>query len=244
MPGTAAAANRATTLSEAASKELLRGAGVPFAPESEVGDADGAARAATEIGFPVAVKLCGDHIAHKTERGLVRLALRDEAAVREAAGELFAAATPDDGVVTVLVAAMIDGARELIAGLSRDPQFGPTVMVGIGGTMAESLGDVAVRLVPISRVDAGEMLEDLRFSDLLGPFRGEPAADRDAVIDVLVALSDLSQARADLVSVDLNPLIICDGRPVAVDALVELDSPRPAPDAPGETRGAPTDADA
>jgi len=108
--------------------------------------------------------------------------------------------------------------------LSVDEQFGPTVLVGIGGVLAEAIADVAVRLVPITRVDAQEMLEQLDSQALLGEFRGEPAVDRTAVEDVLLALSATAVAHPEVVSVDLNPLIVVDGRPVAVDALVEVTS--------------------
>jgi acetate---CoA ligase (ADP-forming) subunit beta len=95
-------------------------------------------------------------------------------------------------------------------------------MVGVGGILAEAVADVAIRLVPIERVDAEEMLDDLATQALLGPFRGEPAVDRAALVDVLVGLSKAAEAEPTIVSVDLNPLIIVDGKPVAVDALVEL----------------------
>ena len=212
----------ARTLSEAASKALLAAHGVPFAPERIVPDAAGAAAAAAELGFPVVVKLNGDAIAHKTERGLVRLNLRDRAAAHEAATALLEAATPDDGPVEVLVAPMLSGTRELIAGLNDDPQFGMTVVVGVGGILAEAVADVSIRLVPITRVDAVEMIDDLATQTLLGPFRGEPAVDRDALVEVLVGLSDAAQADPRIKSADLNPLIVVDGRPIAVDALVEL----------------------
>jgi acetyl-CoA synthetase (ADP-forming) len=211
------------TLSEHASKELLARYGVPPAPERVVATPDDAVVAADALGYPVVAKLCGDAIAHKTERGLVRLRLADADAVRAAATELLAAATADDGDVGVLVAPMVSGSREFIAGLSRDPQFGMTVMVGVGGILAEAVADVAIRLVPISRVDAEDMLDDLATQTLLGPFRGEPAVDREALVDVLVGLSETAEATPTLVSADLNPLIVVDGRPVAVDALVELE---------------------
>ncbi len=219
---TPAGAADARTLSEKQSKELLATVGVPFPEERSARDVDEAVTAAEAIGFPVVAKLNGDGIAHKTERGLVRLGLNDAAAVRQAATELLAAATPADGEVTVLVAPMLRATRELIAGLSSDPQFGMTVMVGVGGILAEALADVSVRLVPIERVDAEDMLDDLRTQALLGAFRGEPAVDRDAVVDVLLGLSQLATERPDVVSVDVNPLLIADGRPVAVDALVEV----------------------
>ncbi len=210
------------TLSEADSKALLAEHDVPFAPERVVSGTSDAVEAAAELGFPVVVKLCGDTISHKTERGLVRLNLGDTSAVEAAASELLALATPDDGRVALLVAPMVTGHRELIAGLHLDPIFGMTVMLGVGGVLAEVVADVVFRLVPISVVDACEMIDGLEAQKFLGPFRGEPEVDRQALIGVLTGLSAAAMARDDLVSADLNPLIVSDGRPVAVDALVEL----------------------
>ena len=211
------------TLSEDESKRRLAAAGVPVPEERVVGSPGEAVDAATAIGFPVVAKLCGDGIAHKTERGLVRLGLADAAAVEAAAAELLAAARPDDGDVGVLVAPMVRGARELIAGLHRDPQFGLTVMLGLGGILAEAVGRVAFRMVPLDRVDAEELLDDLAVPALLGPVRGEAPVDRAAVADLVLALAAFGEAEAGVASVDLNPVLITqDGRPVAVDALVEL----------------------
>lgn len=215
-----------TTLSEAASKALLRQYGVPIADEREVNEPSAAAEAAGELGFPVVVKLCGDAIAHKTERGLVKLRLGDTAAVEAAAAELLAKATPDDGEVSLLVAPMVSGNRELIAGVVRDPQFGANVMLGVGGVLAEAVADVVFRPVPISEVDAYEMIEGLATQKLLGEFRGEASVDAPALAAVLMGLSALAESRPDVVSVDVNPLIVrADGTPVAVDALVELGEP-------------------
>ena len=133
-----------------------------------------------------------------------------------------AAARPEDGAVHVLVAPMLRGNRELIAGLHRDEQFGMTVMLGVGGILAEALADVAFRLVPITRQDAHDMIDDLATQALLEELRGEPAVDREALADVLLGLSEAAMADASIVSADLNPLIVVDGRPVAVDALVEV----------------------
>jgi succinyl-CoA synthetase beta subunit len=210
------------TLSEAASKQLLGGFGVPFPPERVVGSADEAVGAADALGYPVVVKLGGVGVAHKTERGLVRLGLGSAEQVRDAAVALLAAATPDDGDVHLLVAPMLRATRELIAGLHRDPQFGMTVMLGVGGILAEAVADVSFRLVPIEPIDAEEMIDDLALQALLGEFRGEPAVDRRAVADVLLGLSRAATERDDVTSADLNPLLIVDGRPVAVDALVEV----------------------
>ena len=234
-----------TTLSESASKALLRSAGVPTADEREVRTAVDAAAAAHELGFPVVVKLCGEAIAHKTERGLVKLRLGDAATVRTAAEELLAAATPEDGDVSLLVAPMISGNRELIAGVVRDPQFGPNVMLGVGGVLAEALGDVVFRPVPISDVDADEMIDGLATQKLLGEMRGEAAVDRVELAALLRSLSDVAANRPDIAAIDLNPLIVtAEGRVVAVDALVELDDRigDGAPSTPGAPRTPPTDA--
>lgn len=212
------------TLSEADSKALLAPHGVAFPDERTVGTAADAAAAAEAIGFPVVVKLGGDGIAHKTERGLVRLGLSDAAAVAAAAEELLAAARPEDGEVHLLVAPMLRGNRELIAGLHRDEQFGMTVMLGVGGILAEAVADVAFRLVPITEIDAAEMIDDLATQKLLREFRGEPPVDRDALAAVLLGLSRAAEADPSIVSADLNPLIVVDGVPTPVDALVEVAS--------------------
>jgi succinyl-CoA synthetase beta subunit len=184
-------ANR--TLSESESKHLLAAYGLPIAPEREVTTAQAAAAAASEIGFPVVAKLCGDAIAHKTERGLVRLRLGSAEAVSAAATDLLAAATPEDGEVSVLIAPMVSGNRELIIGLIRDEQFGPTVMVGLGGILAEAVADVVFRPAPLTRVTAAEMLSDLSTAAILGEFRGEAAVKTEVLVEVLVGLGRLAE---------------------------------------------------
>jgi acyl-CoA synthetase (NDP forming) len=212
-----------TTLSERDSKALLEQYGVPIAPERVVADATAAGDAADELGYPVVAKLNGDAIAHKTERGLVKLRLGDRAAVEAAAAELLAAARPEDGDVSVLVAPMISGNRELIAGVVRDQQFGPTVMLGVGGILAEAVADVVFRPAPVDAVTATEMIGDLATQKLLGAFRGEQPVDRDELVEVIVGLGRLAAERDDVASVDINPLIVRpDGGLVAVDGLVEL----------------------
>ena len=212
-----------TTLSESDSKSLLSSYSIPFAPELKTTSAAQAVSAAEQLGYPVVVKLGGDKIAHKTERGLVRLRLNNADAVSEAATSLLAAATPADGEVHLLVAPMISGTRELIAGMLVDPQFGPTVMLGIGGVMAEVIADVAFRPAPVDEAGAASMIDSLRMQGLLEAFRGEPAVNRSQLISTIVGLSRVAMERDDIVSVDVNPLIVREnGDVVAVDALVEL----------------------
>jgi succinyl-CoA synthetase beta subunit len=223
------------TLSEAESKALLARHGVPVPGEILVATPREAVAAAEEIGYPVVVKLCGAAIAHKTERGLVKLGLSDAAAVEAAAEEVLAKVRPEDrggspaapGAqkgVGLLVGPMVSGARELIAGFVRDDEFGPCVMVGIGGIFAEALGDVAFRLAPLDAVDAADLIDDLANQTLLGPVRGEPPVDRQALSRILLALAEVGDGDDRIRSIDLNPLIVAGGVPVAVDALVELDA--------------------
>jgi len=211
------------TLSEAQSKLLLHSYEMPFLQERLVDTAQQAVAAAEELGFPVVAKLCGDSIAHKTERGLVKLGLRNSDAVTRASEELLAAATDADGPVQVLIAPMVSASRELIAGAVCDPQFGPTVLLGVGGILAEAISDVVVRLAPLTAIDAMEMIESMSSQTLLGEFRGEPAVDRESLSRVLLALSEAITESESIVSIDLNPLMIVEGRPIAVDALVEVD---------------------
>jgi len=210
------------TLSEPISKEIVSGYGVRVPTERLVRDAPSAARAADEIGYPVVLKLAGDGIAHKTERSLVRLGVADARSVEAEAAALLALARPEDGEVSVLVAEQVRGQRELIAGFIRDPQFGPCVMLGLGGILAEAVGDAVFAVAPLSRSEAFAMVEGLATRHLLiEPHRGEPAIDREALADVLEGLSRLALERPDIESVDLNPLIVAGDQPIAVDALVE-----------------------
>lgn len=213
---------RPATLSEAESKELLAGYGLPVLTERLAQTAEGAVAAATDVGLPCVLKLCGDTIAHKTERNLVRLNLQSEAEVRGAANELLAAATPDDGDIELLVAPMVRSNREFIVGADRSDEFGPVVMLGIGGIFAEALEDVVFRLLPATPGELDAMLDDLATQALLGPFRGEAAIDRAQLVGVLSAVGQAMLDRRDITSIDINPVLISHGKAVAVDALVAV----------------------
>jgi acetate---CoA ligase (ADP-forming) subunit beta len=209
-----------TTLSEDDSRKVLEAYGLPLVPSRRVGSLDEAQAAARELGFPVVLKGTGPRLAHKTEADVVRLSLRDaaelEAAYRHiqrAGGELL------EGM---LVQRMLRSEREFVAGLSRDPQFGPCVMFGLGGIFTEVLQDVSFRVAPIETRDAEEMLDEIKGAKLLGPFRGKPAVDRAALAALLVALSRLGAELEAVAEVDINPILIDGSRPVAVDALVVL----------------------
>lgn len=209
------------SLSEAESKALLAGYGIPVVKEERVNDVAGAIRSAEDIGFPVVVKAHGSTLTHKSERGLVRLGLIGSEQVKVAAEEMALAA--GDELEGFLVQPMLHGRREFVAGMLRDPMFGPVVMFGLGGVFTEALNDVVFRGAPVDEIEAGCMLDEIAASSLLGSFRGEQPADRKTLIDCLVGISRLAIEREDIAEVDINPLLVDpDGKVRAVDGLVVL----------------------
>ncbi len=224
-PGDAAERSKAgaRVMPELESLGLLGAAGLPVVEARPVPDGAAALRAAEAIGYPVALKLDATRLAHKSEIGGVIVGLADGRAVAAAADSLLAIGrTSDIGLRGLLVEPSLPAGVELIVGLRRDPQFGPLVIVGLGGVLAEILDDVVVELAPLSRSTAGAMLERLRGSRILDGARGRPAIDRTAVVDLIVALADLGCRRPDLLEVDLNPVIASSSGARAADALVVL----------------------
>jgi len=207
-----------STASESESRQIVENAGIPVSRWKVASNPDEALKAAREIGFPSALKLNGPSIAHKTEQGLVKLNLKTEPDLLNAAKELLENEINDSNLI---VTEMLSGSREVIAGVVRDPQFGPCVMFGFGGILAEAIADVEFRLAPITSYDARDLISSLKTKGLLKEFRGEEALDIDATIDLLIKLGELAEDE-QILSIDLNPLIIVDGLPVAADALVEL----------------------
>ncbi len=214
------------SLSEYDSKALIRAFGVPTTREEIAGDAEAAVAAAERIGYPVALKVNSADILHKTEAGGIRLGLRDAAAVRTAFAEVVANARAYDADARIdgaVVQEMVSGGVETIVGVSYDAQLGPTLLFGTGGVMVEVYNDVALRLCPITRGDALEMIDEVKGARLLRGYRGAPAADVDALADVLVGVSQMAaQLEGSLGELDINPLMVLpEGQGVkAADALV------------------------
>lgn len=208
--------------------EILTAYGVPVARTRLVTSAAAAAETLRQLGGPVALKVESSAIAHKTEADAVRLDVRDAEAARRAFDEVIANARryrPDAPIQGVLVQEMIAGGIEAVVGLHHDPQFGPVVMVGLGGVLVEALEDVAFGAAPLSREDAREMLASLRGARVLAGVRGRPPADVDALLEIMLAVSRLGiDAAGAVAELDINPLIV---RPqgagaTAVDALIVL----------------------
>ncbi|MGB3072314.1 MAG: acetate--CoA ligase family protein [Ottowia sp.] len=193
-------------------KRALAAAGISVPREEVVTTPDEAARIAHAIGYPVVLKIASEDIPHKTEIGGVALNLQDDEAVRQAYARLMANArqhAPEARLDGVLVAPMIRGGVELIAGVSRDPVFGPVVMVGMGGIYAEILKDVAVQVAPVSEDEALQMLRGLKMFPLLDGARGQAKADVAAAARTVALLSEFAcRHAADVAEIDLNPIVV------------------------------------
>lgn len=209
-------------LNEAESLEVAARSGVPVVPHRVCRTLDDALAAFRELGAPVVVKGCSSTVAHKTELGIVRLNVQDEAAVerawREIRDALATHGVPDEGVV---VARMQRGRREMMIGAHRDPVFGPAVVFGDGGKYVEAMPDLRLLLTPFTRADVRRALGQLRVAPLLGGVRGEPALDVDGFIDAVLAVQELILSRP-VESLDLNPVLLgAKGEGLAaVDAVV------------------------
>jgi acetyl-CoA synthetase (ADP-forming) len=207
------------TLSEYESRLVIESAGVFVAAAALAKTKDEAIQEAEKMGYPVVMKGCSAELAHKTEAGMVVLNIANSGEAAQVYDELTGKVKNLDGV---LVEKMVRGSREFVIGLSRDPQFGPCVMFGLGGIFTEALKDVTFRVAPLSMEDALEMIDEIKTKKLLGEFRGSPAVDRSALAKALVGVGDLGIKYDSIAEIDINPLIICGDKPVAVDALVVL----------------------
>jgi acyl-CoA synthetase (NDP forming) len=208
------------TLSEYDSKSLLSAYGIPITREHLANSLESAQEAALALGYPVALKACGESIAHKTETGLIEVGLKGPEELA-AAYERMAPAVQKAGA-DFLVQEMIKGERELVLGMVRDAGFGPCVMLGLGGIFTEALADVAFCPAPLSGYDAEQMRAGLKSAKLLGQFRGMPEVDQKALANCLSALGRIALDHPEVSQIDLNPMIVKGADPVAVDALVVL----------------------
>ncbi|MCC7107402.1 MAG: acetate--CoA ligase family protein [Chloroflexi bacterium] len=214
------------SLPELEARRLLAEAGTPIARHALAASAVEAASLAEQIGFPVAMKVASMDLPHKTEAGAVRLGIRSCEEAARTYGELLEAVrayAPAARVDGVLVEEMVAGGIEAIVGAVDDPQFGPTVLFGLGGVFAEVLADTAIRIAPIDHTEALAMVREVRAFPLLDGARGRPKADLDALADTIVRVSDLAVEYAgDLAELDINPLMVLPrGQGVrAVDVLI------------------------
>jgi len=213
------ASNAGGILDEFQAKQILSLCEIPVVSEKLVSSASEASQTADEIGFPVVVKGLLPGEIHKTESGLVRTGI----ATAEEAEKTFNEFQDKMAEVgTVLIQKQILGEPELIAGLIRDPQFGPCVMCGFGGILAEVMADSVFAAAPLNKSEALALIDRLKTQKLLNGFRGYTPLDREKLADILVRLGDLGAGFEGIKEIDINPLIVSDGIPVAVDASIIL----------------------
>jgi succinyl-CoA synthetase beta subunit len=209
-----------TSLSEYESKRLLGRYGIPVTREILVKDREEFPKALAEIGYPLVIKGCSPDITHKTEQNLVRVDVRN-AEEADAAFEDFMSRMEGKDK-SLLVQEMVRGSRELVVGMTRDPQFGPCVMFGLGGIYTEILRDVSFRVAPLEKRDALQMTQDIRGRKILEGIRGMPPADMEMLCQILLKVGQIGLENGMIKEIDINPLILRGSKPVAVDALVVL----------------------
>jgi succinyl-CoA synthetase beta subunit len=218
---------RTGPLNEVESKQLFAQFGIPSVREHVAATPDEAAAIAREIGGPVVLKILSRDIAHKSDVGGVRVGVPPEGVARNAA-EILAAvrnSAPEATVEGLLVQEQVSGGVEAIVGIVRDPQLGPAILVGAGGLATEIYEDVVLRLPPIDRAEARQMVEQLKSYPLFVGYRGRPRCDLEALVDCIVAFSELEIALGDrLAEAEINPLFVLpEGQGVrAADAHVVL----------------------
>ena len=211
-----------SSLSEYSSKQVLETWGIPVTREVLVQNSEEAVAAAEKIGYPVVLKPCSRDLMHKSDLNCIELGNSGPEAVIRAFGRIREKiTTPLEGI---LVQEMVAGNRELVAGLSRDPQFGACVMLGFGGVMTELIAETVFRVAPFDENEAMDMIRDLKYRAMLDAFRGQAPADVDTLCRILVSLGLLGLERPEIGEIDINPLIVSpEGTVKAVDALIILE---------------------
>ena len=222
---------RRTNLLETEAKSILRVHGVQVADFQTAADEEEAVEMARDIGYPVVMKIVSPEILHKTEIGGVLLNVKNEDAVRDGYDLLVARArrhNPSAKIHGVVLSPQMPSGIEVVVGVTQDPQFGPVMMFGLGGIMVEVLKDVSFRVIPLSTYPAEMMLREIKSRAILDGVRGKPGCDREALIQLMVQVSDLAEAYPELAEMDLNPIICYENGLSVVDARMVLREPAEA----------------
>lgn len=213
-----------TSLSEYEAKQVLATYQIPVDREIQVEDVKDLIDAAQKIGYPLVLKGCSSDITHKTEKGLIHVDIRNEKEAKSAFEKIMGKMNgTGDGV---LVQEMIKGPRELVIGMTRDPQFGPCVMFGIGGIFTEILKDVSFCVAPLKKRDALKMMKGIKGHKILEAVRGMEAVDKDMLAEILINVGRIGIENEQIKEIDINPVIISRSGLVAVDALIILMDPK------------------
>jgi acetyltransferase len=214
-----------TILDEFQSKKAMLEYGISVTEPVLARSLEAATTAAEKIGYPVVMKIVSPQITHKSDVGGVRVGLANRGDVSRAYDEIMAAAdkAPEALIVGVAVQKMAPSGIELVVGMSKDPQFGPVLMFGLGGTLVEVLKDLAFRIVPLTRQDAQAMIRQIRAYRLLEGYRGQPPVDIPHIEELLLKVSKMAEENPEIKEMDINPLIAYDKGAIAVDARIILE---------------------
>ena len=218
-----------TVLTEVESKEVLTAYGIPVRTGQVATDPESAAEIAGKLGYPVVMKIVSPDIPHKSDVGGVRVNIGSAEAVRSAFTDIVTKARlekPKADIQGVLIYQMVPEGVELVIGATFSRQFGHAVMFGLGGILVEAAMDVVFRLVPLTREDSLNMIQEIRGRKILGNFRGKPAVNINALADIIEKLSALVADHPEIVEVDLNPVIASAAGAIVVDARMALGEPK------------------
>jgi acyl-CoA synthetase (NDP forming) len=218
-----------TALNEVECKQILKEVGIPATETKLAASKDEAISLAVQLGYPVVLKIVSPDIIHKSDIGGVILNLGDESAVASAYDDIMAAAKkhqPSANIEGVSVQPMARPGTEVIVGMSKDPQFGPVLMFGLGGVLVEILKDVSFRIVPLTKRDAQQMVKEIKAYPVLEGYRGSEPAHIQTLEDILLKLSEFVDERPEIQEIDLNPIFAYQDGAVAVDARIILESPQ------------------
>ncbi len=214
-------------LTEVEAKDLVRAAGIAVTETRLAKDKETAVALSREVHYPVVLKVVSPDIVHKSDIGGVKLGLKSAAQVRKAYDEINAAVTakaPSARIWGVSVQPMARPGIEVIVGMSKDPQFGPVLMFGLGGILVEVLKDVSFRIVPLRRRDAEEMIREIKAYPVLEGIRGREPGDVNFIADTLMKVSELVEKRSEIKELDLNPVMVYRDGGIAVDARIVLET--------------------
>jgi acyl-CoA synthetase (NDP forming) len=213
-------------LNEVESKEVLRDAGISTIETHLASSRDEAVALAEKVGFPVVLKIISPQIVHKSDIGGVRLGLNSKEEVSSIYDEMISQVRtkePSATIEGISVQSMARPGVEVIIGMSKDPQFGPVLMFGLGGVLVEVLEDVSFRIVPLVKRDAQEMIKEIKGHPLLEGYRGQEPANIEMLEETLLKLSDLAQSHSEIKEIDLNPIFAYKDGLTAVDARIILE---------------------
>ena len=213
-------------LLEPEAKAVCMEYGIPVTKFRVAKDTEEAMRFAKETGYPVVLKIVSPDIIHKFDVGGVVLNLKNSEEVKDACNRILMNVKkrkPDAKIVGILVQEMIPPSTEIIIGATKDPQFGPALMFGLGGIFVEVLKDVSFRIAPITRSDAQEMITEVKGYPILKGYRGQPPADINAIVEILLNTSRLVMDHPEIKELDLNPILVYEKGAKTVDARIILE---------------------